>query len=153
MTNVNGNWKKRKPIQRNLSLKKIPGQGVRTHDVMKGISVKDKAYKWGASTRAGAQKGWAFTKTAGQKGAGKIARSYRRYGKPTEPLFRKTGAAALGLGRGALRAGVFGIPGVAATAAYFGAKAIVKKGERVAKRSATKQWQKRDRFGRTRWYL
>jgi hypothetical protein len=81
MTNVNGNWKKRKPIQRNLSLKKIPGQGVKTHDVMKGISFKDKAYKWGASTRAGAQKVY-----------GKIGRSYKKYGKPTETLFRKTGA-------------------------------------------------------------
>ena len=140
MANVNGNYKGGK------FLKKIPGQGVRTHDVMKGISFKDKSYQR-------LQKGWAFTKTAGQKGAGKIARSYRRYGKPTETLFKKTGAAALGLGRGALRAGVFGIPGVAATAAYFGGKALVKKGERVAKRSATKQWQKRDRFGRTRWYL
>ena len=142
MANVNGNWKKRKPIQRNLCLIKIPGQGVRTHDVKKGISFKDKAFRLGSKA-----------KMAGQRRFGKIAKSYAKYGKPTETLFKKTGAAALGLGRGALRAGVFGIPGVAATAAYFGAKAIVKKGERVAKRSATKQWQKRDRFARTRWYL
>ena len=115
MANVNGNWKGGK------SLKKIPGQGVRTHDVMKGISFKDKAYKWGASTRAGAQKGWAFTKAGAQKGAGKIARSYRRYGKPTETLFRRVGATALGAGKLALR---FPGTGLALTGLYYGGKAI-----------------------------
>ena len=135
MANVNGNYKGGK------FLKKIPGQGVRTHDVMKGISFKDKAFRLGSKA-----------KMAGQRRFGKIAKSYAKYGKPTETLFRKTGAAALGLGRGALRAGVFGLPGVAAAAAYFGGKALVKKGERVARRSAAKQWHKRDRFGRTRWY-
>ena len=94
MANVNGNVfggkNKRKPIQRNLSLKKIPGQGVRTHDVMKGISFKDKAYKI-------LQGGWASTKATGQKVYGKIGRSYKKYGKPTETLFRRTGAAALGV--------------------------------------------------------
>ena len=89
MANVNGNWKKRKPIQRNLSLKKIPGQGVRTHDVMKGISFKDKAFRLGSKA-----------KMAGQRRFGKIAKSYAKYGKPTETLFRKTGAAALGVGKG-----------------------------------------------------
>jgi|10_taG_2_1085330.scaffolds.fasta_scaffold366008_1 hypothetical protein len=142
MTNVNGNWKKRKPIQRNLSLKKIPGQGVKTHDVMKGISFKDKAYKWGASTRAGAQKVY-----------GNIAKNYKTYAGPTTKMFQKTGAAALGTGKFLVKRGLFGFPGLAAGAAYYGGKALVKKGERVARRSATKQWQKRDRFGRTRWYL
>ena len=85
MANVNGNWKGGK------SLKKIPGQGVRTHDVMKGISFKDKAYKR-------LQGGWASTKATGQKVYGKIGRSYKKYGKPTETLFRRSGAAALGVG-------------------------------------------------------
>jgi hypothetical protein len=111
MTNVNGNWKKRKPIQRNLSLKKIPGQGVKTHDVMKGISFKDKAYKWGASTRAGAQKVY-----------GKIGRSYKKYGKPTETLFRKTGAGVLGVGKFAIKRGALGFPGLAATGLYLAAQ-------------------------------
>jgi len=142
MANVNGNWKKRKPIQRNLSLKKIPGQGVRTHDVMKGISFKDKAYKWGASTRAGAQKGWAFTKAGAQKGAGKIARSYRRYGKPTETIFRRVGSTALGVGKIALRA-----PGItlAATGLGLGAKALGKKWGRGYHYSAVRQFDKKGR--------
>jgi hypothetical protein len=131
MANVNGNWKKRKPIQRNLSLKKIPGQGVRTHDVMKGISFKDKAYKWGASTRAGAQ-----------KGAGKIARSYRRYGKPTETIFRRVGSTALGVGKIALR-----FPGatLAATGLGLGAKALGKKWGRGYHYSAVRQFDKKGR--------
>ena len=135
MTNVNGNWKKRKPIQRNLSLKKIPGQGVRTHDVMKGISFKDKSYQR-------LQKGWAFTKTAGQKGAGKIARSYRRYGKPTETLFRRVGSTALGVGKIALRA-----PGItlAATGLGLGAKALGKKWGRGYHYSAVRQFDKKGR--------
>ena len=57
---------------------------------------------------------------------------------------------ARGAGKLALR---FPGTGLAATAAYYGAKHVVKKGERMAARSATKQWHKRDKFGRTRWYL
>ena len=129
MTNVNGNWKGGK------SLKKIPGQGVRTHDVMKGISFKDKSYQR-------LQKGWAFTKTAGQKGAGKIARSYRRYGKPTETLFRRVGSTALGVGKIALR-----FPGatLAATGLGLGAKALGKKWGRGYHYSAVRQFDKKGR--------
>ena len=134
MTNVNGNWKKRKPIQRNLSLKKIPGQGVKTHDVMKGISFKDKAYKWGASTRAGAQKVY-----------GKIGRSYKKYGKPTETLFRKTGAGVLGVGKFALKRGALGFPGLAATGLYLGAKHLGKKWGRGYHYSAVRQFDKKGR--------
>ena len=129
MANVNGNWKGGK------SLKKIPGQGVGTHDVMKGISFKDKSYKR-------LQKGWAFTKTAGQKGAGKIARSYRRYGKPTETLFRRVGSTALGVGKIALR-----FPGatLAATGLGLGAKALGKKWGRGYHYSAVRQFDKKGR--------
>ena len=134
MTNVNGNWKKRKPIQRNLSLKKIPGQGVKTHDVMKGISFKDKAYKWGASTRAGAQKVY-----------GKIGRSYKKYVKPTETLFRKTGAGVLGVGKFALKRGALGFPGLAATGLYLGAKHLGKKWGRGYHYSAVRQFDKKGR--------
>ena len=143
MTNVNGNWKnKRKAIQKNLSLTKIKGQGVRTHDVMKGISFQDKAYKWGASTKAGAQKVY-----------GNIAKNYKTYAGPTTKMFQKTGTAALGTGKFLVKRGLFGFPGLVAGAGYYGAKAIVGKGEKVAKRSATKQWHQRDRHGKTRWYL
>ena len=117
MTNVNGNWKnKRKAIQKNLSLTKIKGQGVRTHDVMKGISFQDKAYKWGASTKAGAQKVY-----------GNIAKNYKTYAGPTTKMFQKTGAAALGTGKFLVKRGLFGFPGLIAGAGYYGAKAIGKK--------------------------
>ncbi len=129
MANVNGNWKGGK------SLKKIPGQGVRTHDVMKGISFKDKSYRR-------LQKGWDFTKAAGQKGAGKIARSYRRYGKPTETIFRRIGSTALGVGKIALR-----FPGatLAATGLGLGAKALGKKWGRGYHYSAVRQFDKKGR--------
>jgi len=76
-----------------------------------------------------------------------------KYAGPTATMFRKTGAAALGVGKFALKRGALGFPGLAATAAYYGAKHVIKKGEKVAARSATKQWHKRDKFGKTRWYL
>ena len=137
-TNVSGQINRK-------SLALIKGQGVKTHDiykVKKGISFKDKAYKFGASTKAGAQKVY-----------GNIAKNYKTYAGPTTKMFQKTGAAALGTGKFLVKRGLFGFPGLAATAAYMGGKAIIKKGEKVARRPATKQWQKRDRFGKTRWYL
>ena len=120
-------------------LKKIPGQGVKTHDVVRGVSFKDKAYKFGARAKA-----------AGTKAGGKLARHYKRYVRPTTKIVRGVGRFARGAGKLALR---FPGTGLAATAAYYGAKHVVKKGEKVAARSATKQWHKRDKFGKTRWYL
>jgi hypothetical protein len=89
-------------------------------------------------------------KAKGTKAAGKIARNYKRYVGPSAKLARGIGKLGLGVGKTLLR-----FPGTAliGTGLYYGGKAIVKKGERVAKRSATKQWHKRDRFARTRWYL
>ena len=89
-------------------------------------------------------------KAKGTQAAGQIARSYKRYVKPSTNLLKGAGRFAMGAGKLALR---FPGTGLALAAGYYGGKAIVKKGERVARRSATKQWQKRDRFGRTRWYL
>jgi len=89
-------------------------------------------------------------KPAGIKAGGKLARHYRRYVRPTTKIVRGVGRFARGAGKLALR---FPGTGLAATAAYYGAKHVVKKGERVAARSATKQWHKRDNFGKTRWYL
>ena len=134
-TNVSGQINKK-------SLALIKGQGVKTHDIFKmkkGISFQDKAYKFGTKT-----------KTAATRVAGNIGKSYKKYGKPTETLFRKAGSTALGAGKLALR---FPGVGLAATGLYYGAKHIIGKGERVAKRSATKQWNKRDIHGKTRWYL
>jgi hypothetical protein len=104
------------------------------------------------------QKGTASTKKwyveTGKPGAikagGKLARHYKRYVRPTTKIVRGVGRFARGAGKLALR---FPGTGLAATAAYYGAKHVIKKGERVAARSATKQWHKRDKFGKTRWYL
>ena len=104
------------------------------------------------------QKGTASTKKwyveTGKPGAikagGKLARHYKRYVRPTTKIVRGVGRFARGAGKLALR---FPGTGLAATAAYYGAKHVIKKGEKVAARSATKQWHKRDKFGKTRWYL
>ena len=111
-TNVSGQINKK-------SLALIKGQNVKTHDIIKmqkGISFQDKAYKWGASTKAGAQKVY-----------GNIAKGYSKYGGPTTKLFQKTGSAALGTGKFLVKRGLFGFPGLIAGAGYYGAKAIGKK--------------------------
>ena len=69
-----------------------------------------------------------------------------KYGGPTARMFRKTGAAALGTGKFALRAGALGFPGLAATGLYYGAKAIAKKGEKIAPRTAFKQYNKKGKW-------
>ncbi len=129
-TNVSGQINRK-------SLALIKGQGVKTHDIFKvkkGISFKDKAYKWGASTRAGAQKVY-----------GKIGRSYKKYGKPTETLFRRTGAGVLGVGKFALKRGALGFPGLAATGLYLGAKHLGKKWGRGYHYSPVRQFDKKGR--------
>ena len=124
MTNVNGNYKGGK------FLKTIPGQRVKTHDIVRGISFKDKTYKR-------LKKGWTTTKAASQKVYGKIGRSYKKYGGPTERMFRKTGAAALSTGKFALRHGALGFPGLAAAGLYYGGKKIAKT---IVKRDRGLQW-------------
>ena len=99
---------------------------------------------------------WARRKAVGRKmkmGVSKFTTKYGKYTAPTVGMFQKTGAAALGVGKFALKRGALGFPGLIATGAYYGAKHIIGKGEKVAKRSATKQWHQRDRHGKTRWYL
>ncbi len=130
--NTSGNYKGGK------FLKTIPGERVRTHDVVKGISFKDKTYKR-------LKKGWTTTKATSQKVYGKIGRSYKKYGKPTEFLFRKTGAAALGVGKFALKRGVLGFPGLIATTAGLGFKRAVRKSSRSLKFSPYNQYNKKAR--------
>ena len=71
---------------------------------------------------------------------------FSKYAGPTVGMFKKTGAAALGVGKFALRSGALGFPGLAATGLYYGAKGIIKKGEKVAKRSAFKTFDKKGRW-------
>jgi len=111
-TNVSGQINRK-------SLSLIKGQGVKTHDIFKmkkGISFQDKAYKFGTKT-----------KTAATKAAGNIAKNYGKYAGPTVSMFKKTGSAALGVGKFAIKRGILGFPGLVAGAGYYGAKAIGKK--------------------------
>ena len=119
-------------------LKTIPGQGVKTHDIVRGVSFKDKTYKR-------LKKGWTTTKAASQKVYGKIGRSYTKYGKPTETLFRKTGAGVLGVGKFALKRGALGFPGLAATGLYYGAKSATRRASRPLKFSPYNQYTKKGR--------
>ena len=117
MTNVNGNYKKEQ-------------------------IVKNKGLRIGSRTRLGISKTKKFiTKKKIKHGA-----QFSKYAGPTVGMFKKTGAAALGAGKLALRAGALGFPGIAATGAYYGAKHIIKKGERTARRSAFKTFDKKGRW-------
>ena len=134
MTNVNGNVFGGQSKSKALTLVKGKRGRLKTHNiprVKKGIAFQDKAYKWGASAKAGAQKVY-----------GNIGRSYKRYGKPTETIFRRIGSTALGVGKLALRA-----PGItlAATGLGLGAKALGKKWGRGYHYSAVRKFDKKGR--------
>ena len=102
MANVNGNFKNRKRmrIKASYSLGKISPK-------------KSKITAMGSKA-----------KVTAQKGAGQIARNYKRYIGPTTKLLRGAGKFAMGAGKLALR-----FPGttLAAGAAYLGAKGIAKR--------------------------
>ena len=94
----------------------------------------------GRITKAGYRK----TADVTRKGAGRIARSYKKYGKPTEMLFRKTGAGVLGVGKFALKRGALGFPGLVATGLYLGAKGIAKR-QKGLSFSSFRQFNKKGR--------
>ena len=79
------------------------------------------------------------------KSAGRIAKSYKKYGTPTETLFRRTGAGVLGVGKFALKRGALGFPGLAATGLYLGAKHLGKKWGRGYHYSPVRQFDKKGR--------
>ena len=62
---------------------------------------------------------------------------FSKYAGPTVGLFKKTGSLALGTGKLALRAGVLGVPGLAATGLYLGGKKLAKT---IVKRDRGLQW-------------
>ena len=99
-------------------------------------------------SRAGqkTKKGYRATKEFITKKKIKHGAQFSKYAGPTVGMFKKTGAAALGVGKFALKSGVLGFPGLAATGLYYGAKGIIKKGEKVAKRSAFKTFDKKGRW-------
>ena len=99
-------------------------------------------------SRAGqkGKKGYRATKEFITKKKIKHGAQFSKYAGPTVGMFKKTGAAALGVGKFALKSGLLGFPGLAATGLYYGAKGIIKKGEKVAKRSAFKTFDKKGRW-------
>ena len=88
-------------------------------------------------------KGYRETKKTAIKVGSKGVKSYGRYVAPTVGLFKKAGSIALGAGKLAAR---FPGTGLAATGLYYGAKHILKKGERTAARSAFKTFDKKGRW-------
>ena len=92
---------------------------------------KPKGDIWGKSMQL-VKKGTASTKKfyvgsiepKAIKAGGKLARHYKRYVRPTTKIVRGVGRFARGAGKLALR---FPGTGLAATAAYYGAKAIGKR--------------------------
>ena len=70
---------------------------------------------------------------------------FKTYAGPTVGLFKKTGAAALGLGKFALKKGALGFPGLIATGAYLGAKKLGTKYGRGYSHVAMRQFDKKGR--------
>ena len=82
-------------------------------------------------------------RVASQKAVSKLARHYKRYIRPTTKIVRGVGRFARGATKLALR---FPGTGLAATGLYYGAKAIAKKGEKIAPRTAFRQYNKKGRW-------
>jgi hypothetical protein len=82
-------------------------------------------------------------RVASQKAVSKLARHYKRYIRPTTKIVRGVGRFARGTAKLALR---FPGTGLAATGLYYGAKAIAKKGEKIAPRTAFRQYNKKGRW-------
>ena len=99
------------------------------------------------------KKGWR-TKARIRVASGKIkktaakivtssGKTYGKYVSPTVGLFKKAGTVATTLGKTALK---FPGTGLAATGLYYGAKALVKKGEKTASRTAFRQYNKKGKW-------
>ena len=70
---------------------------------------------------------------------------FSKYAGPTVGMFKKTGAATLGVGKFALRHGALGFPGLAATGLYLGAKKLGTKYGRGYSHVAMRQFDKKGR--------
>ena len=105
---------------------------------------KDKGWRLGKRMKVAAGKTGKFiTKKKIKHGA-----QFSKYAGPTVGLFKKTGSLALGTGKLALRAGVLGIPGLAATGLYYGGKKLAKtivKRDRGLQFSPYRQYNKKGR--------
>ena len=94
---------------------------------------------WARRKAVGRKLKMGYTKTAGN-----IAKNYGKYAGPTVGMFKKTGSAALGVGKFAIKRGALGFPGLIAGAAYYGAKAIAKR-QKGLKFSPYNQYNKKGR--------
>ena len=70
---------------------------------------------------------------------------FSKYAGPTVGMFKKTGAAALGVGKFAIKRGALGFPGLAATGLYLGAKKLGTKYGRGYSHVAMRQFDKKGR--------
>ena len=104
---------------------------------------------WKEGFKKTAKKGWTQTKKHSKRGAKQLAKGYGMYGAPSVSLARKAGKLAMKPVKLALR---FPGAGLALTGAYYGAKKIINKGEKIASRPMSKQW-KRKPFGKTGWTI
>jgi hypothetical protein len=82
-----------------------------------------------------------------KKSAAKVVKSggktYGSYVAPTVGLFKSAGKLATNVGKIALK---FPGTGLAASGLYYGAKALVKKGEKTASRTAFRQYNKKGKW-------
>ena len=94
---------------------------------------KDKGWRPGKRMKVAAGKTGKFiTKKKIKHGA-----QFSKYAGPTVGMFKKTGAAALGIGKFAIKRGALGFPGLAATGLYFGGKKLAKT---IVKRDRGLEW-------------
>ena len=107
----------------------------------------DKGDFW---SRAGAKtkKGYRATTAFITKKKIKHGAQFSKYAGPTVGMFKKTGAATLGVGKFALRHGALGFPGLAAAGLYYGGKKLAKtiaKRDRGLQFSPYRQYNKKGR--------
>ena len=77
------------------------------------------------------------------KAGGKLARHYKKYVRPTTKIVRGVGRFARGTAKLAAR---FPGTGLAATGLYYAGKHIIKKGEKIAPRTAFRQYNKKGKW-------
>ena len=77
------------------------------------------------------------------KAGGKLARHFKKYVRPTTKIVRGVGRFARGTVKLAAR---FPGTGLAATGLYYAGKHIIKKGEKIAPRTAFRQYNKKGKW-------
>ena len=105
---------------------------------------KNKGFRFGKRMKVAAGKTGKFI----SKKKIKHGAQFSKYAGPTVGMFKKTGAAALGIGKFAIKRGALGFPGLIATGAYLGGKKLAKtivKRDRGLQFSPYRQYNKKGR--------